>query len=256
MERIRFRGEKRLCSDAIMGGEGAGGTGADGVAYDERGLVPVVVQDHLTGEVRMVAYANAEALGRTLATGSATFWSRSRGELWEKGATSGHRLRVHRVLADCDADCLVYSVEPVGPSCHTGTPSCFFRTLALDAPGQAAQRVAFGGDVDMAVQTLFGRLEATLEARKASDAGKSYTKSLYEGGAEKIGKKLREEADELARAVAGETDERVASEAADVVYHLLVGLRHRGVAWREVCAVLEQRFGTSGHAEKAARPKP
>jgi phosphoribosyl-ATP pyrophosphohydrolase/phosphoribosyl-AMP cyclohydrolase len=215
-----------------------------GIAFDERGLVPVVVQDHLTGEVRMVAYANAEALAKTLEGGRAVFFSRSRQGLWEKGATSGNHLQVKRVLVDCDADCLIYSVEAAGPSCHTGAPSCFYR----QADGTMALR-----DTDMTIQTFFGRLEATLEARKASSAGKSYTKSLYEGGPEKIGKKLREEADELARAIAGESDDRVTAEAADVVFHALVGLRARNVAWRDVLAVLEARFGTSGHEEKAAR---
>src|ERR1700746_1855887 len=96
---------------------------------DERGLVPVVVQDHLTGEIRMFAYATREAVRKTLETGRATFWSRSRGELWEKGRTSGNEVRVTRVLVDCDSDCLVYSGEPRGNTCHTGAPSCFFQTL-------------------------------------------------------------------------------------------------------------------------------
>ncbi len=211
------------------------------VKYDERGLVPVVVQDRLTGEIRMVAYANAEAVGRTLETGQATFFSRSRGALWEKGETSGNRIRVERVLVDCDADCLVYSGEPGGPSCHSGAPSCFFRTLVGEEPPL------------LPPQTLLAELEAMLEARKASTGKVSYTRSLYEGGAPAMGAKIREEAAEVAAALAGETDERVVSEAADVVYHLLVGLRWRGIAVRRVLAELLRRLGTSGHAEKAQR---
>jgi phosphoribosyl-AMP cyclohydrolase / phosphoribosyl-ATP pyrophosphohydrolase len=211
--------------------------------FDAQGLVTVVVQDHLTGEVRLVAHASIEAVQATLDTGRATFWSRSRGELWEKGQTSGNDIVVKRVLVDCDADCLVYLAEPHGPSCHTGAPSCFFQAIKDGAIVQKAEQP----------QTVLARLEETLEARKASDSGASYTKSLYEGGPAKIGAKIREEAAELTAAIEKETDARVVAEAADVVYHLMVGLRHRGIAWRDVLAALDGRAGTSGHDEKAAR---
>ncbi len=214
---------------------------------DERGLVPVVVQDHLSGEIRMVAYATIEAIHATLATGRATFWSRSRRELWEKGRSSGNTLTVRRVLVDCDADCLIYSAEPQGPTCHTGRPSCFYRSLRL-AGGvvEVDERLADP-------QTLITRLQATLEARKSAPVKASYTKSLYEGGAATIGAKLCEEAVELARAIADEAPERVAEEAADVLYHWLVGLRWRGVPVRAVLEVLERRTARSGLAEKASR---
>ncbi len=211
--------------------------------FEAGGLLPVVVQDSLTGEIRMLAYANAAAVRATLETGRATFFSRSRAALWEKGKTSGNALAVSRVLLDCDADALVYLASPAGPSCHTGAASCFFRTL--DAEGEILDGAP--------PQPFLARLEATLEARKTSTAEKSYTKSLFTAGAPKIGAKLREEAGELADALASESDDRVASEAADVLFHLLVGLRHRGVALREVLAKLEAREGTSGHAEKASR---
>ncbi len=213
------------------------------LVFDAAGLMPVVVQDHLTGEIRMLAHATAEAIRTTQETGRATFWSRSRGELWEKGRTSGNDIVVTQILTDCDADCLVYLAEPHGPSCHTGAPSCFFSALDGDGLVTKAEQP----------QTTIARLEATLEARKASTAENSYTKTLLDGGAPAIGKKLREEAGELAEALANETDDRVASEAADVVYHLLVGLQHRGLAWRDVLAKLQARAETSGHAEKAAR---
>ena len=208
--------------------------------FDERGLVPVVVQDERTGEVRMVAYANEEALRRTRETGMATFFSRSRGALWEKGESSGNGIEVSRVLVDCDEDCVLYLGRPRGPSCHTGADSCFFR----DADGAAAEP-----------STILARLEGILEARKASTTDASYTKSLYDGGPARIGAKLREEAGELADAVAAETDERVASEAADLLFHVLVALRSRGVALTEVLSVLGSRFGMSGHAEKASRAR-
>jgi phosphoribosyl-AMP cyclohydrolase / phosphoribosyl-ATP pyrophosphohydrolase len=214
-----------------------------------RDLLPVVAQDRLTGEVRMVAFATAEAVKRTLETGRATFWSRSRGELWEKGRTSGNALDVSAVLVDCDADCLVYLVSARGPTCHTGAPTCFFRRLALDRDDGAA----LVQDHEVPAPTLLGRLEAVLEARKSETADKSYTRSLYDGGPEKIGKKLREEADELARAVAGEDEARVTSEAADVLFHVMVALRSRGVAFESVLRELDRRAGTSGHDEKRAR---
>jgi len=200
---------------------------------DDAGLMPVVVQDDLTGEVRMLAYANAEALERTRSTHRATFFSRSRNSMWIKGETSGHVIDVREVRLDCDEDAALYLGDPHGPSCHTGSESCF-------------------GVAGGARTPLLLRLEAALEERKGAAAGASYTKSLYEAP-ERIGQKIQEEAGELARALSGESDERVASEAADVLYHLMVGLRHRDVALREVLAELDRRFGTSGHAEKAAR---
>ncbi len=199
----------------------------------------------------MVAHANLEAVSATLSTGRATFWSRSRKELWEKGKTSGNAIAVTRVLVDCDADCLLYMSEPAGPSCHTGAPSCFFRALPREsAAGEGGDAK---GEIDATPQTLLGRLEAELEARKTSTGKKSYTKSLYDGGAAAINAKIEEEAGELARAIAGEDDMRVVSEAADVLYHLMVGLRFRGIAMRDVLAKLDTRAGTSGHAEKATR---
>jgi phosphoribosyl-ATP pyrophosphohydrolase/phosphoribosyl-AMP cyclohydrolase len=212
--------------------------------FGETGLLPVVVQDRLTGQVRMLAYASPEALSRTLSTGRATFWSRSREELWEKGATSGNVLEVSAVVADCDADALLYLVDPVGPTCHTGSPSCFFRRVG--ASGEAEE-------TGVAASAFLDELEAEVESRKQSTAEKSYTRHLLDGGAERIGAKLREEADELARAIASESEDRVASEAADVIYHLLVGLASRGVPLRAALAKLAARAGTSGHAEKAAR---
>ena len=217
------------------------------MVFDEHALIPVVAQDHLTGQVRMVAFATAEAVKLTLETKRATFWSRSRGELWEKGRTSGNTLAVTGVLVDCDADCLVYLVAPNGPTCHTGAATCFFRRAEL-SDGRVVVT-----DAEVPAPTLLARLEAVLEARRASDAKASYAKSLYDAGPAKIGEKLLEEAGELARAVAGEPDDRVASEAADVLFHVMVALRSRGVAFETVLRELDRRSGTSGHDEKRAR---
>lgn len=196
----------------------------------------------------MVAWMSAEALARTLETGRATFFSRSRGKLWEKGESSGNSLVVAAVHADCDADTLLVLVDPRGPSCHTGAPSCFFRRVSLGPDGAASVR-----DEPTSAAAMLEVLEREIASRKASTAARSYTKSLLEGGAAKIGAKLREEADELARAIEGESDERVANEAADLVYHALVGLASRGVEVRRVLEVLAARQGTSGHVEKASR---
>lgn len=215
--------------------------------FDAQGLIPVVVTDFLTGEIRMCAFATSEAVERTLETGLATFWSRSRGELWEKGRTSGNAIRVLRILADCDADCLVYLSDPQGSSCHTGAQSCFFQRIDRDADGIKLDSSA------PLPQSLLPRLEEVLEARRSSTAAASYTKSLYDAGASKIGAKIREEATELTVALDSETDERVVSEAADTLYHVMVGLRWRGIPVRNVLAELEKRLGTSGHVEKASR---
>jgi phosphoribosyl-ATP pyrophosphohydrolase/phosphoribosyl-AMP cyclohydrolase len=206
---------------------------------DAAGLVTVVVQDRLTGEIRMVAHADEDAIQRTHATGEAHFFSRSRGAPWKKGESSGNVLRVSEIWIDCDADALLYLVDPVGPTCHTGAPSCFFRSL--------------DGSERPRPQPLLARLEDVIASRATSTAEKSYTRALLDGGPEKIGAKLREEADELARAIASESDERVSSEAADLVYHALVALRSRGVSLRAVEAELARRFGMSGLVEKASR---
>lgn len=207
---------------------------------DERGLLTVVVQDYLTAEVRMVAHADREALEKTLAEGLACFWSRSRERLWTKGEESGNLLRVVEVWLDCDADCVLYLVESSGPTCHTGAPTCFFRSLRPEhAP-------------DRALPAL-GRLEVELRTRAARTAERSYTRTLLDGGPPAIGAKIREEADELARAIADEPVERVVSEMADLLYHAMVGLLARGVSLADVHAELARRFGVSGHDEKASR---
>jgi phosphoribosyl-ATP pyrophosphohydrolase/phosphoribosyl-AMP cyclohydrolase len=215
------------------------------LTFDDKGLIPVIVQDQLTGEVRMFAFATNEAVRTTLETGRATFWSRSRGELWQKGQTSGNEVVVERVLVDCDTDCLVYSGEPHGNSCHTGAVSCFFQEFEGDVVKQASERP----------QTLLATLEALLESRKTATASESYTKSLYDKGAAAIGEKICEEARELAHAVEVESDNRVVSEAADILYHLVVGLRARSIPLRRVLAELGRRLGTSGHEEKKSRPQ-
>jgi phosphoribosyl-ATP pyrophosphohydrolase/phosphoribosyl-AMP cyclohydrolase len=218
----------------------------EGVKFDSNGLVAAVAQDRLTGAVLMVAWMNREALDLTLSTGLATFYSRSRQKLWVKGETSGHRLVVSSVLADCDGDTLLVLVDPTGPACHTGRPNCFFRPLSAAGPAEATRE---------ATPYLF-ELESVIAERASSTATKSYTRSLLDQGAAGVNAKLHEEAGELATALESESDERVASEAADLLYHALVGLRLRGVPLRAVMEKLHARSHRSGHAEKAARGAP
>jgi phosphoribosyl-ATP pyrophosphohydrolase/phosphoribosyl-AMP cyclohydrolase len=217
--------------------------GLDALKYDNQGLVAVIAQDAETGEVRMMAYADRAAIERTLGTNEAHFFSRSRLKLWKKGESSGNTMSVREVWVDCDGDTLIYLVDPAGPSCHTGEDTCFFRQL------KSAGDLVEGST---AAPTLL-RLEGILRERQASTAHESYTKSLLDGGPSKIGAKLREEAEELGQALIGESDDRVASEAGDVLYHLLVGLVLRDISLRDLLAVLSERFSRSGHEEKASR---
>ncbi|QEC49624.1 bifunctional phosphoribosyl-AMP cyclohydrolase/phosphoribosyl-ATP diphosphatase HisIE [Baekduia soli] len=199
------------------------------IAYDAQGLVPVVVQDWRSGEVLTLAYANAEAIARTRATGELHLWSRSRGELWHKGATSGNTQAVRALRLDCDGDALLALVEPAGPACHTGARTCFF-----------------SGDLEPpAPHEVLPGLERTLIARQRERPEGSYTVTLLDDPA-LIGAKVEEEAEEVARAAREETDDRVDNEAADVLYHLLVLLRSRGRTLADVAAVLDGRRPREG----------
>jgi phosphoribosyl-AMP cyclohydrolase / phosphoribosyl-ATP pyrophosphohydrolase len=194
------------------------------IAYDERGLVPVVVQDWRTGEVLTLAHANAEAVACTRATGELHLWSRSRDELWHKGATSGNVQRVRALRLDCDGDALLALVEPAGPACHTGERTCFHNgELEPPAPHEALPA-----------------LERTLAARAAKRPDGSYTVELLDDPP-RIGAKVQEEAEEVSRAAREETDDRVDEEAADVLYHLTVLLHSRGRALADAEEVLNGR---------------
>jgi phosphoribosyl-AMP cyclohydrolase / phosphoribosyl-ATP pyrophosphohydrolase len=191
------------------------------VRFDERGLVPCVIQDWASGEVLTLAYMNAQALERTRATGELHLWSRSRQELWHKGATSGNTQAVRALRVDCDADAVLALVEPAGPACHTGERTCF-HAGQLEPP---------------ALHEALPGLERTLADRAARPAAGSYTAALL-ADPPHIGEKVREEAEEVARAAREESDERVAEEAADVLYHLAVLLRSRGLALTDAEEVL------------------
>jgi phosphoribosyl-AMP cyclohydrolase / phosphoribosyl-ATP pyrophosphohydrolase len=182
------------------------------ISFDEQGLVPCVVQDWRTGEVLTLAYMNAEALARTRATGETHFWSRSREELWHKGETSGNVQRVRELRYDCDLDAVLALVEPAGPACHTGERTCFHNgELEPPAPYEALPA-----------------LERTVASRREERPEGSYTAELL-ADRSRIGAKVREEADEAARAADGESDQRLREEAADVLYHLAVLMASRGL---------------------------
>lgn len=216
----------------------------DAVRFDAAGLVVAVAQDAYSGEVRMVAWMNREAVRRTLDERVAWFWSRSRHALWKKGESSGNTLAVRSVHLDCDGDSLLLLVDPAGPTCHTGAPGCFTR----EATGDDWRDGARPGPSLLV-------LDATLASRREDPAasGRSYARALFDAGAERIGEKLREEADELARAAAGEADARVVSEAADLIFHAAVALASRGLSTRDALAELARRHGVSGLVEKASR---
>jgi phosphoribosyl-AMP cyclohydrolase / phosphoribosyl-ATP pyrophosphohydrolase len=194
------------------------------IAFDERDLVPCVVQDWESGEVLTLAYMNAEALARTRESGELHLWSRSRQELWHKGATSGNTQAVRALRYDCDTDAVLALVVPAGPACHTGERTCFHQgSLEPRAPHEALPI-----------------LERTLASRAAERPEGSYTAALL-ADPPRIGAKVQEEAEEVARAARKETDERVAEEAADVLYHLAVLLRSRGLSLADAAGVLDDR---------------
>jgi phosphoribosyl-ATP pyrophosphohydrolase/phosphoribosyl-AMP cyclohydrolase len=194
---------------------------------DNGALLPVVVQDADDGRVLMLAWANAEALGATERSGEAHFWSRSRDRLWHKGETSGNVMRLVSLAADCDGDAILYRVRPAGPACHTGTRTCF---AEADAPG------------------VLAALARTIEERRTADPAGSYTARLLAGGARRPAEKVVEEAGEVASAALAGTDDELAGEAADLVYHLLVVLAARGLPFERVLDVLAERRGTSAPA--------
>jgi phosphoribosyl-AMP cyclohydrolase / phosphoribosyl-ATP pyrophosphohydrolase len=199
----------------------------EGIRYNERGLIPVVAQDASTGEVLMLAHANEEAVTKTLETGEAHYHSRSRGELWRKGATSGNTQRVVEVRLDCDGDALLYRVEPRGPACHTGEHSCFFTPLAAsdrDGPNLGC---------------TLTRLAGTIAERHREMTEDSYTAKLIGRGTERVAQKVGEEAVEVV--IAALRGEKLTEESADLLYHLLVLLEERGVSPEEVAKVLDER---------------
>jgi phosphoribosyl-ATP pyrophosphohydrolase/phosphoribosyl-AMP cyclohydrolase len=204
----------------------------DTVHFGPDGLVPVVAQERLGGDVLMLAWANREALRQTMATGAAHYWSRSRQALWRKGETSGHTQRVSEIRLDCDADAVLYRVEQQGPACHTGQRTCFSTVVQRDGSTSAAADP--GGN-------LLTRLAATITRRAAERPADSYTVKLLDRGVAKVSQKVGEEAVEVVVAANAEDGTHLAAEAADLLYHLLALLQIRGVPLDDVLRALQAR---------------
>lgn len=200
------------------------------IKYDTNGLVPVIVQHARTGEVLMLGYMNETALATTQSTGNVTFFSRSRNQLWTKGETSGHYLRLVEVRQDCDGDTLLVMALPIGPTCHTGKPSCF----AWDLDGQEST-------MRIPALAMLGRLNDMVVDRKAEMPEGSYTTKLFTGGVDRIGKKIGEEAAEMIIAAKNNSSEELTWETADFLYHALVLLANQGVSLDAIMRELERR---------------
>jgi phosphoribosyl-ATP pyrophosphohydrolase/phosphoribosyl-AMP cyclohydrolase len=207
---------------------------ADGPArltFDDKGLIPAVVQHATTGRVLMVAFMSRESFDKTIETGEAHFWSRRRNELWRKGATSGNVMKVVEILADCDADCLLLRVSPAGPACHTGEPSCFFTTLAT----------AEGATTETSLPEILNELSQVIRDRKEKRPEGSYTTKLFAGGLDRIAKKVGEESAEVIIASKNRDPEELCRESADLLYHLLVLWEQSGVSPSKVGEELKRR---------------
>ena len=234
------------------------------LTFGENGLIPAVVQDEETGEVLMMAWMNGESFARTLQTGEAWFWSRSRQELWHKGATSGNTQRVTDVRLDCDGDTLLLKVRPAGPACHTGERTCFHRTVPGAATGETVGgKIGAGSGIKVADVTaldlglLLGELYHKIAEREQTRPEKSYTTYLFNEGIDKILKKVGEEAAETiiaAKNASSETGHRqLTSEICDLLYHLLVLMVERGVLLPEIIGELTSRVGRPALAKYGTR---
>lgn len=207
------------------------------VRFDTHGLVPAIVQDAVSKEVLMMAYMNKESLGKTLESGETWFWSRSRSELWHKGATSGHIQKVRSLRYDCDGDTLLVLVEQTGPACHTGSYSCFYNDVKIGALAEAGQPAEAAQDRF----AILNALEATIAKRDAERPEGAYTTYLFEKGVDKILKKVGEEAAEVIIAAKNRDQDELRYEASDLIFHLMVLLREQKLPLDEVMRELDRR---------------
>jgi phosphoribosyl-ATP pyrophosphohydrolase/phosphoribosyl-AMP cyclohydrolase len=213
------------------------------IKFDDKGLVPAIAEDSVTGEVLMLAYMNREALLKTIETKRAHYFSRSRGRLWQKGETSGNFQDVKEMRYDCDSDAILLLVEPRGPACHTGERSCFYRSIGEDR--------ADGGGGPLVLKRVFD----VIKARKGASPTESYVASLYSKGLKKMLEKIREESGELIEASEEKGDREVVYELTDLWFHTLVLLSEKGIDIDDVFREFKRRFGTSGIEEKLSRER-
>jgi phosphoribosyl-ATP pyrophosphohydrolase/phosphoribosyl-AMP cyclohydrolase len=212
---------------------------AEQFKFDHNGLLTAVIQDWLDGTVLMLGHMNDEALAKTVATKRVHFWSRSRNKLWEKGETSGYKLHVKELFVDCDRDAILVKAQPAGPTCHTGERACFFSRLdehvsiAMEKTQDAA-----GGILESVLRTI-------LKRRSSPQAG-SYTSTLFEGGHDRILKKVAEEAGEVLLASKGGKKEEIVYEVADLFFHTLMVLGYHDLTLHDIYQELGRRFGQSG----------
>ena len=220
------------------------------VNFGPDGLVPVVTQDAETGAVLMQAYANREALEHTLSTRQGTYYSRSRGELWIKGLTSGHVQQVLSVALDCDGDSLLYRVRQSGPACHTGAYSCYYTPLLeppiLESPVLESPVLESEVPGPAVLDTVLERVYATIQERLTTLPEKSYVARLHAGGLDRVLKKIVEESGEVLLAAKNRDKAELATEVADLLFHTLFAMAEVGVTPQGVAAVLEEREGRTG----------
>lgn len=207
--------------------------------FDEDGLIPAVVQDWRSGTVLMVGFMNQEALQLTQSTGLVHFWSRKRQRLWQKGEVSGNSLHLKHLFVDCDGDTILVKAEPQGPTCHTGSRSCFFSQLS-------DQGISADPDSEEANGTILDRLYEMVVSRKLNPSPNSYVATLLQGGDDRVLKKITEEAGEVLLAVKNHNREEIVYEVADLLFHLMVVLGHCGIPVNEIQQELGRRFGRSG----------
>ena len=203
----------------------------DDLKWNEQGLIPAIIQDAVTKQVLMMAYMSPESLAQSCECGETVFWSRSREEIWHKGATSGNTQRIVSMAADCDKDTLLIQVAPSGPACHTGSTSCFYETMGGVEPAvQSTERLA-----------MLSALEATIEERKRERPEGAYTTYLFDRGIDKILKKIGEESAEIIIAAKGTDRQELIGETGDLLFHLLVLLNTAGISLDDIMSELERR---------------
>ncbi|MCK4738610.1 MAG: bifunctional phosphoribosyl-AMP cyclohydrolase/phosphoribosyl-ATP diphosphatase HisIE [Deltaproteobacteria bacterium] len=215
--------------------------------YNSDGLIPAIATDSLSGEVLMLAYMNEASLKQTLKTGRVTYFSRSRQELWEKGATSGNTQNLISIKFDCDKDTLLLKVKQSGPACHTGKDTCFFEEITFENPNTTQKEIP--------TAEIITELYKIIKGRKGQDPKSSYVASLLLKGHEKISEKISEEAGELIESAAEHGKKEITHELSDLWFHTLVLLAEKDIPVEDIYVEFKRRFGTSGHIEKAQRVK-